>query len=179
MLKMKNENGITLAVLVVTIIILLILAGISINLGVDSIDSTKDRKLQAELEVVQQACMVEYTKAKQLNYLKEDSSVPENFIGEGVSVSNLPNISPESWVFTEEQTAGYKKYFRLNPQNLKKIGIQDAEHTYIVNYYTGEVYNETKKTSENLPLYIKSVSSHQTDDNTDTSSFVDNTTWGN
>lgn len=176
MLRIKNEKGITLMILVITIIVLLILASISINLGDDSIDSTKDRKLQAELEIVQQACVTEYTKAKKLGYLDNTTETPANFIGEQVNVSEIQTIY-DNWVLSEEPTEYYKKYYRLEPENLKLLGLENSKSTYIVNYYTGEVFNETKKTSEDLPLYIKSVTTHKTEDSIDNTSFVDENTW--
>lgn len=182
MLKMRNEKGVTLTALSVTIIVLMILLSITVNLGVDSINSTKDRKLQAELEMVQQACISEYTKAKELGYLKS-SGIPENYVGEKISASSLPSLTTGlSWVYdsSSEPSEDYKKYYRLTKDDLTSMNILNSEHTYIVNYYTGEVYNETKRvTSEGVSLYIQSVESHQTEDKTDTSSFVYNTVWGN
>lgn len=179
MLKIKNENGVTLVLLVVTIIVLLILAGISINMGLDSVDSTKDRKLQAELETVQQACITEYTKAKQLGYLENPEERPANFIGTEIPYSSLPTLST-GWALNSEPTEAYKKYFSLSKENLENLGIKNSGSEYIVNYYTGEVYNTTaQNSSENIPLYIKSVETHQTENNADTSSFVNNEVWGN
>ena len=42
---MKNENGITLAALVITIIVIFILASISINYGVDTLNESKAKTL--------------------------------------------------------------------------------------------------------------------------------------
>lgn len=173
MLKIKENNGVTLTALVITIIVLMIILSITINLGMDSINSTKDRKLQAELEIVQQACISEYTKAKELGYLEKDE-IPSNFVGTEVPFSSLPTNS-KGWALTGSETEKYKKYFRLTPEDLEILSILNSEHTYIVNYYTGEVYNETKKnSSEGVPLYIRSVSEHQTDSSaSDNTNFVD------
>ena len=35
-----------------------------------------------------------------------------------------------------------RAYYRLSPTDLEKIGIENSEDTYIVNYITGEVINE-------------------------------------
>lgn len=173
MLKIKNENGITFIILVVTIIVLMILLSVSVDFGINSLDSTRDKKLQAELEIVQQICISEYTKAKQLGFLEDTTTVPANFIGTKVEVSNLPELS-DGWVLNSEPTEAYKNYFRLTPEDLEQLNILNSEYTYIVNYYTGEVYNETKEnSSEDVPLYIKSVNTHQRDDTADSTSFVD------
>ena len=144
-------------------------------LGEESVNHSEDRKLQAELEMVQQACITEYTKARQLNYLKENASVPENFIGTVVPVSSLPTSVGVTWLLTSSDvTSGYKNYFRLTPSDLEKLSIFNSDYTYIINYYTGEVYNETEiYSSENIPLYIKSVATYQTDNMQDTGNFID------
>lgn len=172
MLKIKNQSGITLTGLVVTIIVLMIILSISVNLGVDSISQTRDRKLQAELEMVQQACISEYTKAMQLGYLENTATKPANFVGTEVAISSLPSVTG-AWTLTSEPTEKYKKYYRLTPEDLENLDILNSEHTYIVNYYTGEVYNETKKTtSEHVDLYIKSKSVTAIPDDADTQNFV-------
>ena len=140
--------------------------------------------------MVQQVCISEYTKAKKLNYLVDDSeapasqkAIPKNFVGEIVEVSSLPslistgedgNLPNYEWALKSEASLpSYKKYYRLTPKNLTELSILNSEHTYIINYYTGEVYNETKKnTTDGLVLYIKSVDVHQRDDEHDTENYV-------
>ena len=53
--KINNTEGITLVALCVTIVILLILAGISINSGYNLIKESKKNKLLSELEMIQHA----------------------------------------------------------------------------------------------------------------------------
>ena len=163
MLKIKKSSGITLVSLVVTIIVLMIILGITVNISLDSIEDTRKQKLEAELNIIQHACITEYTKAKKLGYMDnfkenlEDNNIPPNFVGEYIKVSDLnSNID---WVINSEleKSEAYKGYFRLTPDDLKLLTISDSEYTYIVNYYTGEVYNETKNDSS---LYIKSGVSH-------------------
>lgn len=171
MQKIKNEKGVTLSGLVVTIIVLIIILGISLNLSLDSIDQTKDRQLQAELEIVQHAAVTEYTKANQLGYL-ESNEMPSNFVGTEVTVSNLPKGI--SWVITTDPTEKYKAYYELQPEDLSKIDVVNSEYVFIVNYYTGEVYNKTEETtSEGVPLYIKATNESHNELEEDTTSFND------
>ena len=51
--KMKNEKGITLISLVITIIVLLILATISINAGTGTIRYSNYNKAKAEMQAMQ------------------------------------------------------------------------------------------------------------------------------
>ena len=56
-----------------------------------------------------------------------------------------------------------KEYYNLksfvkNNEQFKELGITDIKDTYIVNYKTGEVYNETQKTTnDGNILYICAV----------------------
>ncbi len=51
--KISNDKGITLVALIVTITIVLIIAGISINTGTESLDDTRLKGFYAQLEFVQ------------------------------------------------------------------------------------------------------------------------------
>ena len=163
MQKIKKSEGITLITLVVTIIVFMIILTIIIDNSLDSSKESRDKKLEAELQIIQQACIIEYQKAKELGYIKEDSgatseeNIPDNFIGTVIPVNELPSVDG-AWVLTSEPNEGYKKYFELTPDDLKQLSISDSKYTYIVNYYTGEVYNATRKNKQEVeePLYIKS-----------------------
>lgn len=50
-----------------------------------------------------------------------------------------------------------KQYYLLTPETLKKLDINNSKDTYIVNYYTGECYNSTVRTTpqNNKVLYKK------------------------
>ncbi len=58
-----------------------------------------------------------------------------------------------------------ESYYRLTPTDLEKLKIEsddDTKYTYIVNYSTGEVYNETKqKTSLGKTLYYAGKTGNQ------------------
>lgn len=173
MQKIKNEKGITLVALILTIIITIMIAGITINLGLDSINSTRDRKLQSELEMVGQATITEYSKAIELGYIKEGTNeIPKNFIGNPTST---PSALPSGeWALSNTEAVGYKSYFELNPKALEKLDILNSDHTYIINYYTGEVFNQTKqKASSGETLYIKMNTGKVAEKAQDTTSFVE------
>lgn len=50
---MKSEKGITLAVLIITIIVMVILASVSISIGTNSLDSTRLKGFYTQLEIIQ------------------------------------------------------------------------------------------------------------------------------
>lgn len=154
MYKFKTQKGITLVSLVITIIILLIISSIGINFGINGINSTKDSKLESELNMVQHAVLEQYTKYKTIKdiaYLVGNKVSEEQLNGIteelGITLVNIPN------------TYSNKEYYKLDKASLKEIGIQDTNDEYIINYISGEVINITKKRlSDNTPLYTKANS---------------------
>lgn len=147
----NKEKGITIVALVITIVVLLILSAVSINMGIQGIQSVQDSKLTAELEMVQHAVLEQYTKyktTKDSSYLvgnKITNVEANSFANEmGVNLVNIPN------------TYSNKDYYKLDKESLKDMGIKDSNDEYIINYISGEVMNITvKKTSNNNPLYTK------------------------
>ena len=190
---MKNENGITLSALVITIIVIFILASISINYGVDTLNESKAKTLEASLEMVEQAVAEQYVKATELNLLnvKTTSEQPATFVGTIIKANDLPQIAgSDSIVFQKkEELAGKtnadityaESYYRLTPTDLEKLKIEsddNTKYTYIVNYSTGEVYNETKqKTSLGKTLYYAGKTGNQSPAATENEKGTDNTSF--
>ena len=190
---MKNENGITLSALVITIIVIFILASISINYGVDTLNESKAKTLEASLEMVEQAVAEQYVKATELNLLNviTTSDKPATFVGTIIKANDLPQIAgSDSIVFQKkEELAGKtnadityaESYYRLTPTDLEKLKIEsddNTKYTYIVNYSTGEVYNETKqKTSLGKTLYYAGKTGNQSPAATENEKGTDNTSF--
>ncbi len=152
---MLNKNkGITLVSLAVSIVILAIIAGVGVTVGIGGVKETKDAKLASELNMVQHAVLEQYTKFKTTKdsndlvgtILTQDeiNAIVANL---GITLVNIPN------------TYSNAQYYKLNKQDLQKIGITNTNDEYVVNYISGEVINTTKqKDSQNKPLYVKSNS---------------------
>lgn len=160
--KLREEKGITMLALVIIVVILTILSALLINFSGINVDSSVDAKLEQELKMVQYAVLQQYMKynttqdPSNIVYTKDYNEDILDFVDvhyKGVTLQHTPSSSDEI----------YKKYYRINPKDLQKIGIQDSNFAYIINYYTGEVFNEsTYKTSRNRILYINgAVSSNQ------------------
>ena len=154
MYKLKTQKGITIVSLVIAIILLLIISSIGINFGINGINSTKDSKLEAELNMVQHAILEQYAKyktTKDIVYL----------VGNKVSEEQLKDISSELGITLVNipDTYSNKDYYKLDKATLNEIGIRDTYDEYIVNYISGEVINITqKRLSNNNPLYTKANS---------------------
>ena len=131
---LKENKGITLITLIITIIVLLILASVSLYVGSGSIKTAKSNSKVAELEMVQHAVLEKHS---QYVLTKNDDLI----VGEKItSEEELHAI--EDKIDTALKFVG--DYYRLNPSDLKYLGITNTDDTYVVNYETGETLNETK-----------------------------------
>lgn len=150
MRKIKSENGITMMVLVVTIIVLAIIASIVIQYSINGGEYSKEKQLLSDLEIRQHAVYEQYEQYR--------TTGDESFLV-GNKASN-PNDSSVTW---ENNNAYWtsnerdKQYYLLTPETLKQLDINNSKDTYIVNYYTGECYNSTIRTTpqNNKVLYKK------------------------
>ena len=157
---MKNEKGITLVVLILTMILLVIIAVISIDYAFDGIAYSQERKLLTEVEEVQQAVMEKYTELSQLDVDEEQDSYTD--IACTISSSLLENYSSvlKHTYSNEDLIEPSKKYYTLSANQLKNLDVEikngvpdDDQETgkfkddngnyvlYIVNFYYGEVLN--------------------------------------
>ncbi|MBR3163440.1 MAG: hypothetical protein IKF17_05020 [Clostridia bacterium] len=144
---MRENKGITLIALTVTIIILLILAGITISGGNESIKMSKSNRLTSELDMVQHACLERYTEYK----LTKKSSL---LVGTQVEYSVAQNLASTMGHTSDFPAEGEGTYYRLSSANLEDLGLKQSEDTYIVNYEKGIVMNETTNaTATGIYLY--------------------------
>ena len=154
---LKNEKGITLLALVITMIILMILVGITINIGKNGITESREDAMLSELGIVQNAILQRKTKA---------DLTGENYPGETITEANI-NLEETIEEINNNRTSGEEEisrkdrddshYYFLSTENegLEELGITNSEDAYIVNYETGEVINYTTKlTGTGRPLYI-------------------------
>lgn len=185
----KSEKGITLTALTITIIVLLILAGVGLNTGLTSVSDVKNNRIKSELSIVRQAILERYAEAEAVKQTKKGSADAPVTFWMGERVENFLDIQlPEKSSIKENEAVNqlYGKttqyvcqyqedyYYRLTPENLKQMGITDAKDTYVVNYKTGEVYNETKKVDSNSELlYLPAVLQNKVVDTGDKESFND------
>lgn len=162
---LKQNKAITLVALVITILVLLILAGVGTYSGMTSLTKTEDNKLKSELNMVQHAILETYTK-----YIATGKVIQNNdaLVGTNLSDSNIGNYyiiklngkyyfkydSEENKI--ELKDTNISNYYYLSTEaEFKKIGITNNTDKYIVNYITGEVMNITRlKYSSGNAVYI-------------------------
>lgn len=154
----KSEKGITIVSLVITIIVLLILASISINWGLSSVTQSKDRKLDAELNMMQHAILETYAK-NQVQGQVVEQDLP------GTKITDYNNLITSASEFLRNLKIKKEEYNNIDndsyyyefstEEQFKAIGMKNSSDTYIVNYKTGEVMNiTTPKKSDGTLLYV-------------------------
>ncbi len=156
MQKIKNEKGITLVVLILTVVLLAIIVAVSINYAYDGINYSNEQKIVTELNEVQQAIIQKYSELKKLG-LDKDLDTYKNIAKKlDVSRINIYSDELEHEYLNEEDVTCDKYYFGLTKSDLDKLGmsikkdIKEKDFTfkengevvlYIVNFYYGEVLN--------------------------------------
>ncbi len=179
----SKDSGITLVMLVITIIVLLIIVGITLTFGISNIDRVIDNRTTTELSIIEQAIIQQYTllisenqdnkKATEIStdtLLEDDTERPLVLIGTRIAdVSTLISNGFEDYLidYTDKSNMTYEEYYYLlDEDDLDTIGIENNTNkiegrSYIVNYSTGEVFDIENKTyyiSENS-IYLEGTNS--------------------
>ena len=138
--KIKNNKGVSLIALIITIIVILILTGITIhNFNKSSERATTSKILNEFIEVENAVAIL----GKMHNM---DSSV-HVYIGQPLS-KDFPLI-----VNNKEYGDGY---YYLKEKDLIQLGVNSTSRNYIVNYVTEEVVATEPYTVDNRQVYTKS-----------------------
>lgn len=131
---LKDNKGITLVAITVTIIVLLIIAAVGITGGRASIKMAKDNRMITDLGMVYHAILERYSKYK---LTLDEQMLP----GTKIEYDEAEAIAEQ----LDHLLPNEGNYYRLQPSDLKNLGLSNAEHTYIVNYEKGIAFNETVK----------------------------------
>lgn len=154
MINLNSNKGVTLAILIVVIITVIILLGISINMGVDSIDESVDEQFKSELYIVQQAI---YQKSIENESIGDSAEIVGTVISDISKYKEFENAYKK--INEKEIDIINTTYYVLKKEDLEKLGLSGkrvSESEFIVNYITGEVYNNAKNyyTDDITPMYL-------------------------
>lgn len=141
MINFKNNKGVTLVILIVTIIVLFIIAGVTITGSIDSIDQTIDSQDTSEMLIIQHAIKQRYTEYIETN-------------GKTKLIGTMKY--PES----AENTDEYYQYELVGEENFEKLGINGKNikgSNFEVNYKTGYVKKVGLSEETALKGYNKDV----------------------
>lgn len=148
-MNLRKNNGVTMIALVVTIIIILIIASISITGTIRGKDETVESKQFSELGMIQHAVLERYTKAQ---LTKEDLPGTQANKSEVLEILNKMKELTGKEITLQGKDEDYKS---LSKEDLSNLGISNTENEYIVNYKTGEVIDKTSiATKSGKALYL-------------------------
>ena len=155
-MKVKNNKGITLIALTITIIILLILESITIYSGKESIKKAQLESLKTNMLLI---------KAKAKEYVEQAS------FKNGVNKSEISEEAKNELKGKEANASDYSKQnitinggeilYKLTSDNLKEMGLKDVKlgsnEEYLVKYnikdVTVEVYNTSGYENNGTTVY--------------------------
>ena len=133
----KSNSGITLVRLVITIIVLLILASITVYSGIGTIRSARLTKFTAELKIMQQKVNELYN-----SYTNEKSVIVNGIEYVGTDIQNIgknpDGIFDENRleeIFSENESGitdrtGYMYY---DTETIQALGLEEIEYEFFVN----------------------------------------------
>lgn len=152
---MRNNKGITMVSLVVTIVILLILSTITLNFSIDSYKAVKVQNFIAKLKVIQ----------SKVDNIAEQTDDVSNYgftsfgdITDGEEIFyNIINNPKEynitsSW--NSELDSDPENYYYFTPQDLEDmLGLEDQDLTVIINFKTRNVISKTGVEQDDIVYY--------------------------
>lgn len=149
---MEKNNGITMVALVITVIILLILSGISINAGSNIITKSKLENIKTDMmlikvkgkEYVENANFDLGTSFEKLTDEKEKNTRLENAKTKlkGTEIENIEDLDSKLSITSDkfkEEKENMIYYYKLSTQDLEDMGIENVKSDekngeYIIKY---------------------------------------------
>ena len=133
----KNNSGITLVSLIITIIVLLILASITVYSGASTIRSAKLTKFTTELKMMQQKVNElydSYTKNKSVT-VKETEYVGTDIQNIGQNPDGIFNTNRLNEIFSESGSGITDKtgYMYYDTETIQALELEDMEYEFFVN----------------------------------------------
>ena len=134
-----NNKGVTMVTVIVMIIVMLIIATVSIVAGNKIIVSSKEYKVEQELQSVKAAVL---RKKSEVNMAGTLIPVGESYVG--IKDPILKNDETGTLVATG--------WYLLDEENLEKLGVYDVSTRYIANYDYEEVLST--QDTDYIELYM-------------------------
>lgn len=153
-MNVREEKGVTMIALIITIIVLLILAGIVIQYGGDSIKTTKIENLKTNMllieakakEYVEKANFYMGVPGKEPSQENKEKALAElSGEGKGTKVETNNETLVSMGITDEDITQG--KVYQLATSDLQKMGIQNVTSDEETGYYL-LVYNIQEASAE-------------------------------
>lgn len=139
---MKNNKGISLITLAIMIVVMLILASIVMNSGIESIDEANETKVAVEIEKLKEAVSKRMT-----DNARNEAAYPfvgkkvDDIVGYAYYIEDMSNGDLQKFIGTvDEDSIDYMRVVDyLDAANLGVSAVAE-DHYFIVDYYNGKVY---------------------------------------
>lgn len=166
----KNNKGITLIALVIALVLILILASIATNAGIETIKSSEFTKFTSELKIMQAQVNNLYEKYQNNEKV---NGVEVLTLGEDINNNERINKQAEE-IFTEEKSGitdrtGYRYFSKNTIKELKIEGVNqeffiNIQKRKIISYLGMEYKNKKYYTLEQLPDGLYNVEYQKNDE---------------
>ena len=122
---MTDQKGITITALVITIILMLILASVSINVGIDSVQNAKASRFRTEMKLIH----------ARVNELIEEMEVSElNGLGQSIPNGLMQQVN---MALDGASSNGYRYFEKTDLEH--DLGIIDVDREIIINFSTKDI----------------------------------------
>lgn len=143
--KLSNDKGITLVALIITILVMFVIVGVSVNIGTESLDNTRLQGFYTKLEIVQKRIDdIAITNESYVDdsgnilYLKEQGTAFEDL--EATKQANLEEIIANEGAELSLNVASFR-YFTV--EQLESIlNLSEIEYNVFVDFETRTVIAE-------------------------------------
>ncbi len=146
-----NEKGISLSILVITIIILSIITSATLYVGMDSIRNVKIQKLETDLKIIQTKC----------NELLKAGWSQDDFLSQGKSIEEVSSSKKREQITNAILAVTNKNntenYIYYNPKGLENLGIVQIDREIVINITEKIIIdiNGVKDNNDNMIYSIK------------------------
>lgn len=140
---MRETKGITMIALTITIVVMIILAGVTINYGMDLLKNVKLQDLRTNMLLIQAKAKeyVEEVNFQLVNVTDEAEKTKiknENLKGISLSDSSIDSNVTSAAEATGKIEGEKADYYYLTPENLNEMGLEDMnpeEYGYFIVKY--------------------------------------------
>lgn len=143
---MREQKGITLVALIITIIVMLILVTVTIHFGTTLFNASKKEDLKTSMLLIQ-------SKTKIIKEKKNFGDI-ENLIG--ITIDNNTEYTISQSLQTKLEAIENSDLYILNTEHLSSMGITQettTEKFFIVDYNNNEIYYSLGYKEGNNTLY--------------------------
>jgi Tfp pilus assembly protein PilE len=146
MINLRKNRGVTLMILVVTIIVLIILAGISLTEGTNLIKTSKVESLMTNMITIKAKSKVFADEINaQIWDLSDDAKAEtraELFKNDTYKMADTTITSEQISQLDPEVTNGNYEYYSITKETLDKMGLSDIDDENYVVVYNSEDYTK-------------------------------------